>query len=266
MALLVIAAAGYLGLAALLFFVQRRLLFPAPAPRPVVAPAGARLLELPGGASPVPVLWQPPAPDQPVVVVFHGNGEQLADAPDTLVHFRQLGLGVLAVEFPGYGLARAQPPSERALEAAGELALRYLGSELRIPRERVVLLGRSLGSGVAVELARRGFGARLVLISAYTSIPDVAQGAFPWLPVGWLARDRFASLEKAPSVSQPVLLLHGEADAVVPFRLGQRLAQAFPHATFVALPATGHNDVFDRHPELYSEIAAFARGISAPAP
>ncbi|HUB07935.1 MAG TPA: alpha/beta fold hydrolase [Myxococcales bacterium] len=250
---------AYLLLAGLLFVVQRKLLFPAPPPRPVVVPDGARLLEIPGTA-PVYALWSPPRADAPVLVAFHGNGEQLADESYELLAYRPFGLGFLAVELPGYGPAHAQKPSETACDAAAQTALEYLVGELGVRRDRIVLLGRSLGTGIAVEMASRGWGRRLVLISPFTSIPDLGRRLTPFLPVGLLARDRFDNLAKAPGVALPVLVIHGEDDDVVPFALGRRLTRAFLHAELVPLPETHHNDVFDRHPELHERIARFAGG------
>ncbi len=249
---------AYLLVVGLVFALQRQLLFPAPPPRSMQVPEGARLVEIPGDP-PGWALWSPPSGDAPVLVAFHGNGEQLADESYELLAYRPLGVGFFAIELPGYGPCAQQKPSEAALYAAAEAGLRRLTGELGVPRGQVVLLGRSLGTGIAVEMARRGWGRRLVLISPFTSIPDVARRSLPFLPVGLLARDRFDNLSKAPHIEIPALVAHGEADGVVPFALGRRLARAFPHAEWVPLAATGHDDVFDRHPELHERIAQFAR-------
>ncbi|MHB8419068.1 MAG: alpha/beta hydrolase [Myxococcales bacterium] len=217
---------------------------------------GVRVVEI-AGPRPVWALWSPPPDGGAVVAFFHGNASQLADQLDELRRFSSVGLGFYAIEFPGYGPAHAQEPSELAFYEAAEAGLRHLTGELGVPPSRLALLGRSLGSGVAVEMAARGWGQRLVLVASFTSIPDVARRSFPFLPLRWLIRDRFESAVKAPAVSVPVLALHGEADEVVPLALGARLAQAFPRAAFVPLPRTGHDDVFERHPGLYARIAEF---------
>src|SRR5437016_1321802 len=109
-----------------------------------------------------------------VVAYFHGNGEDLADSVPMVSLLRSLGMGVLAVEYPGYGVAGGRP-SEQGAYAAAESALSWLRSEGGIGADRVVLLGQSLGSGVACEMAKRGFGARVVLISPFTSIASIAE-------------------------------------------------------------------------------------------
>src|SRR6266478_10044910 len=139
----------------ILGWVQTSFIFPAPArgrepayPDQIVHWEGATFLYFNG---------------RKVVAYFHGNGEDLADSIPMISLLRSLGMGVLAVEYPGYGVAGGSP-SERGAYAAAESALLWLRSDRQIGPERVVLLGQSLGTGVASEMAKRGLGARLVLI------------------------------------------------------------------------------------------------------
>jgi len=180
-----------------------------------------------------------------VVVWFHGNGEDLADAVPMVSLLRTLGVGVLAVEYPGYGVAGGTP-SEQGAYAAAESALSWLRTERGVDDARVVLLGQSLGSGVATEMARRGHGARLVLISPFTSVAEMARRVFPFFPARFV-RHRFDTLSKAASISMPVLILHGTEDEVVPFSMGERLAAAFPQAWLVQIPGGQHNDLLTLH-------------------
>jgi len=180
-----------------------------------------------------------------VVVWFHGNGEDLADAVPMVSLLRTLGVGVLAVEYPGYGVAGGTP-SEQGAYAAAESALSWLRTERGVDDARVVLLGQSLGSGVATEMARRGHGARLVLISPFTSVAEMARRVFPFFPARFV-RHRFDTLSKAASISMPVLILHGTEDEVVPFSMGERLAAAFPQARLVQIPGGQHNDLLTLH-------------------
>ena len=180
-----------------------------------------------------------------VVVWFHGNGEDLADAVPMVSLLRTLGVGVLAVEYPGYGVAGGTP-SEQGAYAAAESALSWLRTERGVDDARVVLLGQSLGSGVATEMARRGHGARLVLISPFTSVAGMARRLFPFFPARFV-RHRFDTLSKAASIPVPVLILHGTEDEVVPFSMGERLAGAFPQARLVQIPGGQHNDLLTLH-------------------
>jgi pimeloyl-ACP methyl ester carboxylesterase len=158
---------------------------------------------------------------------------------------RTLGVGVLAVEYPGYGVAGGTP-SEQGAYAAAESALSWLRTERGVDDARVVLLGQSLGSGVATEMARRGHGARLVLISPFTSVAGMARRLFPFFPARFV-RHRFDTLSKAASIPVPVLILHGTEDEVVPFSMGERLAAAFPQARLVQIPGGQHNDLLTLH-------------------
>lgn len=236
--------AGYLLVCGAAFAMQRELIFPAPkegrAPR-----AGVTMVEVPGATL---FLWRPPpVPGGPVVVHFHGNAEQAADMEWLAEPLGEAGAGLALVEYPGYGLAAGKgSPSEDALVEAGEKALSHLTQVLGVSRGQLVLSGQSLGSGVAVELARRGWGRKLLLFTPYTSLPDVAAAAFPFLPTGLLMRDRFESLDKAAQIRVPVLVVHGTRDEVIPQRLGRALAARFPSGRFLSVEGGHHNDLWDQ--------------------
>jgi hypothetical protein len=254
--LLGVLAAFYVGLCLLVFFHQRSMVYPVPPGAQEPRLPGAALLRIPGPeGSTVFALHVPAPPGAPTVVHFHGNGEQLADSGWLALRFQEAGLGFYAVEYPGYGLAKGRGPTEDGLYAAAEAALKHLEG-LGVPREQVVLQGQSLGSGVAVEMARRGYGARLVLVSPYTSMMDMGALLLPWLPVRLLARERFDTVSKAPQVALPVLIVHGTQDELIPVAMGQRLGTVFPRASVFLVEGAGHNDVYDRAPVL-QEVLRF---------
>jgi len=257
----------YVGLCVLVFLNQRQLVFPVPPGAREPKLPGATLLRIPGPEGSTVYALHVPAPEgAPTVVHFHGNGEQLADGSTWLAqHFQEAGLGFYAVEYPGYGLAAVgQGPSEKGIYAAAERALAHLHGALGVPKERTVLQGQSLGSGVAVEMAKRGLGTRLVLITPYTSIVEVGARIFPWLPASLLVRDPFDSAAKAPELKLPVLIVHGTRDEVIPVDMGQRLGTLFPNATTRILEGKRHNDVLDR-PDILQELVRFARDGAQPA-
>jgi hypothetical protein len=251
---------GYLALCALVFLNQRQIVFPVPPGAREPSLPGATLLRIPGPeGSTVYVLHVPAPGGAPTVVHFHGNGEQLASTEWLAQYFKEEGLGFYSVEYPGYGLAAAgQGPSEKGIYAAAEAALEHLHGALSVPRELTVLQGQSLGSGVAVEMAKRGHGARLVLITPYTSIVEMGARVFPWLPARLLVRDPFDSAAKAPGLKLPVLIIHGTRDEVIPVDMGQRMGTLFPSATTRILDDRRHNDVLD-HPAILQEMVRFAR-------
>ena len=251
--------AGYLALCAALFFLQRRLLFPAPPARAWPASAPGKLARVSGrDGSQVDTWFLPGPPGAPVLAYFHGNGEQLADGVPLGEWAHAHGFGFYAVEYPGYGGAPGAP-SEATILPAARTAMAHLRG-LGVPAAQTVLFGRSLGTGVAAALAADGAGAKLVLLSPYTSIPDVGALAFPYFPVHLLARDPFNTLALAPRLTLPTLLVHGTADEVIPFAIGERLAHALPEARFIAVPGAGHNDLPDRS-DVLAAVAAFAADV-----
>ncbi|HET6983929.1 MAG TPA: alpha/beta hydrolase [Myxococcaceae bacterium] len=251
MVLLLALLGAYLGLCAVLFLVQRALVFPAPRDR-VDAESGTTV-EVPGGT---PMLWRFVEGGGPVVVHFHGNGEQIGGLGWLGEALAKRQVSFAAVEYPGYPGAPGTP-SEASIVAAAEKALEHLTGRMGVARERIVLSGQSLGTGVAVRLAANGWGTKLVLLSPYTSMPDVAtRGVFQVFPVRLLMRDRFDSESLAPRIDRPVLMLHGSQDEIVPFDLGQALSARFPHARFVEVQGAGHNDLW-QHPPTASEYLDF---------
>ena len=262
-AILITLAGLYGAVAGVAAAAQKRLIYPAPSP--VVEPRtrGAELWRLPGhDGRTVFALYAPAPPGAPTVVHFHGNGEQLSDQAPLVRALSDAGLGACAVEYPGYGLSRANPPGEQAIYQDAETALQHLAS-LGVPVSSVVLEGQSLGTGVAVEMARRGYGSRLVLISPYTSIVDMARHVAPFLPVGRLVTERFDTASKAPGIELPALVFHGEDDEIIPVSMGRRVAKLLPHGQLVIIAGGHHNDLFaiDGR-DLIRRIVAFARDAS----
>ena len=110
----------------------------------------------------------------------------------------------------------------------------------------MILLGQSLGTGVATEMAKRGMGARMVLVSPFTSVADMARRMVPFFPASWV-RHRFDTQSKAAAIGLPVLIVHGTEDEVVPFAMGEQLARSFPRAQLVPIPGGQHNDLLAMH-------------------
>jgi hypothetical protein len=257
--LLSIFALCYLVLCMAAFALQRSMLFPAPrASIPLPKDQGFSRLPLKGELF-ADTFYLPPPPGAPTVVHFHGNGEQLLDQMDLGARLHAWGLGFLAIEYPGYG-ASPGSPTEDGIYAAADAGLAWLRAQ-GVPPERTVLSGRSLGTGVAVEMAKRGHGMRVMLVSPYTSIADMAGLSFPFLPTRLLVRDRFDTFSKAPTLDVPVLVIHGEQDTLIPVEMGRRLGTRFPRATVETVAGAGHNDVLERSgTKLVDRMAAFALG------
>jgi pimeloyl-ACP methyl ester carboxylesterase len=186
----------------------------------------------------------------PTLVVFHGNGQQLSDMMSLLGLLKTRGLGGLVVEYPGYGLAHRGEPGEENIYLHSESAIRHLQHSLGVSLEETILVGESLGTGVAVEMAARGFGARLILLSPFASLPAVAEFHTPWFPASWVLANRYDSAKKAPAIAIPVVVIHGTDDALIPVSMGKQLAQRFPTSTFLALEGVGHGGMLAMHAEV----------------
>ncbi|HMJ10796.1 MAG TPA: alpha/beta fold hydrolase [Polyangiaceae bacterium] len=251
---------AYVALATLAFVGQRALMYPRPSGQIEPNASGARMERISAaGGTRACALYVPAPQGRPTVVHFHGNGEDLSDQTTLVEELAERGLGVYAVEYPGYGLLRDEALSEHAVYTSAEAALRHLHDRLGVAPRDVVLQGQSLGTGVAVEMARRGHAARLILISPFTSMTDMARKLLPWLPVSLLVRDRYETKQKVSALSLPVLILHGTADEVIPVSMGRRVADLLPNAKLVLIEGGGHNDLFTLHGQrVLSEIVAFA--------
>jgi pimeloyl-ACP methyl ester carboxylesterase len=224
----------------------RRFVYPVPPPHRVPAIGAERLALRASDGAPVTALWFPPPPGSRLVVCFHGNGETADDDVPLARDLMDRGLGALLVEYRGYGdSAPGQSPDEQGLYLDAEAALDE-AARRGLGHDRVALWGTSLGTGVAAEMARRGRGARLVLVSPFTSLRDVASRAVGWLPVSLLLPDRYDTLAKAANITVPTLIVHGDRDDVVPFDMGQTLARAIPGSRFVPIAGAVHGDIYVR--------------------
>lgn len=167
--------------------------------------------------------WEP---SRGAILLSHGNGRNLSALGGKASRWRdQLGYAVLLYDYPGYGRSTGTA-SEAGCYRAGEAAYGWLVGERRVPEERVILMGHSLGGAIATELATRHDAELLVLHGAFTSFPDMAQHRFPMFPGRYLVRNRMDNEHKVGDVRCPVFLSHGTSDTVVPFRQGERLYNA----------------------------------------
>lgn len=226
---------------------------------------GGELIDLPqpDGTHTAALYW-PPMPGFTTLLVFHGNGDTIFDIHGEARAFRRRGLGVMLVEYRGYGTTYGPPPSEASLYGDGEVAFQWL----RDRTDRIAILGWSLGSSVASEMAFRGHGHALVLLAPFTSITDMGRRLVPILPAGPILKHRLDTLAKAPSITQPALVIHGVSDTLIPVQMGERVAKALTHGELVRVNGGGHADLLvprrpggPRHDpdsaSLFDRIAAF---------
>jgi len=188
--------------------------------------------------------WRPPQPGRAVLVYFHGNGGSLWNRQDRARRLTADGRGLLLASYRGYS-GSTGTPSEGGLRRDAEAAYRFVAS--RYEPSRIVLYGESLGTGVAVPLAAEHPVGGVILDAPFTSAADVARRHYWYVPVDWLMRDQFRSMDRIASLKAPLLVLHGERDGIVPIELGERLYAAAPEPKrFVRLPGVGHAGVLEQ--------------------
>jgi pimeloyl-ACP methyl ester carboxylesterase len=182
----------------------------------------------------------------PTILFFYGGGGTIAASLDLLKTWRELGANVAIVDYPGYGMSGGEP-SERALYASADAAYDFLRSRSDIDPAKIIIVGQSLGTGIAIDLAARKPCAALVLFSPYTNMGAMAHLQYPWLPTSLILRHYFRSDQKIAQVSAPILIVHGRQDHTIPIQMSKDLAAIATKQNVTTLFVDAdHNDLFDR--------------------
>lgn len=185
--------------------------------------------------------WFVPGESERVLLYFHGNAGNISHRLYSIREWNELGLSVLIIDYRGYGQSEGKP-TEKGLYRDGEAAWNYLTNERGIAAGNIILFGRSLGGSVAAWLATQQEPAALIVESSFTSVPDIGQEAYPWLPVRWLTRFKHGTRESIEKVTSPVLVVHSRDDEIIPFHHGEKIyAAANQPKTFLEIRG-GHND------------------------
>jgi hypothetical protein len=208
--------------------------------------------------------WFLRAPSSPkVLLMFHGNAENIGHGLGRLRVLARLGVNVLALDYRGYGKSEGSP-DEAGIYRDAEAAYRYLTEVQRFQPKNLVVYGQSLGGAVAIDLASRHPCGGLIVESSFTSGREMARRAFRIPLLEYVVKSRFDSLPKIKSVRSPILIIHGTRDEVVPFAMGQRLYQAAPEPkAFLPVEGARHNDVFEVGGEKYLETLRVLLGMPA---
>jgi len=176
------------------------------------------------------------------VLVFNGNAGNRAHRGPLAAALQRHGFQVLLVDYRGYG-GNPGTPSKNGLAADGRAARAYLAGRPDVDLPRLVYFGESLGTAVAVDLAVEHPPAALVLRSPFTSMGDLGQHHYPFLPVRLLLRDRFAAIDQIRRIRAPLLVIAGGHDRIVPIDNSRRLYEAaVAPKTLLVLPDADHND------------------------
>lgn len=254
-----VLAVLYFGVLAILAGYQRSLIFPGgqphdPRPFRVTPAAGCRVVD--DGAG-VVGLFEPgltpggqpcnDVKDRPTLLYFYGNDSCVLYAREDMERFRRAGMNIFIAEYPGYGMTSGAP-SERGCFAAAGRAYVFLTQREGIAPSHIVIMGWSLGSAVAIDLASRVPSSALIVVSPFTNMADEASAQYPIYPA-WMIRlvlrSPFASDRKIGRVACPILDIHARDDNVVPFAMSERLmAHAHRPVTRLVLARGGHAALF----------------------
>ncbi len=247
-----VAIVAFGGVAMVLFSqFQRKMVFPGPQGvstpllQKVAVEVGATELRIPTEDGETLYGWHrasPGASSRRVVLYFHGNASSVLGQLDLQDRLIADDWDFVAIHYRGYpgstGVA-----SEAGVHRDAMAAWKWVTDELGTPPSHVVIHGRSLGGGVAVQLASKVNPGALVLESTFTSALDLAREQFGWLPLGALLEHRFMTRDFAGRVQCPVLVAHGSADSIIAVSHGRKLAELFEADSYIEAPRTDHNDV-----------------------
>ena len=246
---ILVVVAGYCLLVAVVYLMQGRMLYlsnvPGRALAMTPADAGFEYQDVAIETSDGVTLhgWFIAGQSSRVLLFFHGNAGNISHRLDSIGQFRALGLSVLIIDYRGYGQSAGRT-TESGIYRDAAAAWRYLTDDRGIVASDIIVFGRSLGASVASHLAARRQPLALIVESAFTSVPDIAQDLYPWLPARWLSRLRHATREHVRDVRCPVLVIHSRDDEIIPFQHGESIfASANEPRTLLQLRGT-HNDGF----------------------
>ena len=232
---LAIVAFVYAAFCVALFLFQNSLIY-FPQPREISAPQSTMILPVEGAELFVTVR---PHAGPKAIIYFGGNAEDVSlNLPSFEKSFPEHALYLL--HYRGYG-GSSGTPSEEAIQHDA-LAL---FDKVRAEHQEIAVIGRSLGTGVAVRLSSQRSASRLVLVTPYDSLQEIAASQFPYAPVKWLLRDKYDSGKYAPKITIPTAIVAAENDEVIPGASTRKLFERFGKgvASMKVIPATGHNTI-----------------------
>jgi pimeloyl-ACP methyl ester carboxylesterase len=194
-----------------------------------------------------------------LVLFFHGNAGNLREWASVAQELAmRVHWDVWMVDYPGYGKSTGSIQSQEQL--LNSVRRVYAQAKTEFPKQKIVLFGRSIGSGIAVKIAAENSVQGLVLETPYLSISRLTHNMYPWIPL-FALKYPLPSEEWILQVKAPILALHGDQDEIIPFEHGSKLSSLSPHATFVRIPEGRHNNlaIFDLY---WSSIEAFFKGLA----
>lgn len=258
--ILTVVAIAYLGVLAFMYLQQRSLqYFPSRAGTPPEAlgllSVSEQRVQTPDGET--LVMWRAEArPGMPTILFFHGNGGEISGRAARMAFYQEQGFGALFLSYRGFG-ASTGSVSEPGFITDALTAYDVLVKDGTSP-QKIAVVGESLGTGVAVQLAAQRPVGAVALEAPFTAAVDVAAGLYWYLPVRWLMKDQYLSRDHITNVRVPLLIQHGDADRVIPVDQGRRLYEmANEPKELVILPGQGHDAIGS--PDVWAREVQFFR-------
>jgi len=207
--------------------------------------------------------WYVPHDHPRATLLFlHGNGGNISHRLEKLVMYHQLGLAVLIIDYRGYGQSEGSP-TEQGTYRDAEAAWKYLTGNKALPGNNIIIYGESLGGAVAAWLAVQYQPGALILESAFTSIMDMGRHYYPYLPIRWISRFKYPTLDLIRQVHAPLLIIHSPADDIVPYAQGQKLFEtANEPKTFLEIAGDHNNGFLESNSRYISGIDSFISSLS----
>jgi len=184
------------------------------------------------------------------IVYFHGNAGKLENRIHKLNHFKDINVNFLIISWRGFS-GNSGKPTEKGLYEDGKSTIDWL-KNIGLSDKDIVLYGESLGTGIATHIAQNRKFAGLVLETPFTSMVDAAKNVYPYIPVGILLKDRYENEKKIKHINIPVLVMHGEADQIVPFKMGKKIYEMANN------PKYSYFTKYDNHMMEYDDELVFA--------
>jgi len=201
--------------------------------------------------------------ERPLIIYFGGNAEEVSGKLADIDNIDTDSF--LFINYRGYGDSQGKPGEENLLRDGLAIFDHMVTSE-KIPGNRIVLMGRSLGTGVACHVAANRDPAAVILVTPFDSLVNVAKKHYPIFPVNWLMRHRFESIRLAPGIQQPMLAITGTRDEIIPHHCAENLMEQWAGpVTAVSIENAGHNDI-SMHDAYWTAINTFLQGLGKPSP
>ena len=193
------------------------------------------------------------------ILYFHGNAGKLENRIHKLNHFKDMDVNFLIIAWRGFSGNKGKP-SEKGLYIDGSSAIDWL-KNLGLIEKDIILYGESLGTGVATHMAQNNDYAGLILETPFTSMTEAAKNFYPYIPVGILLRDKYKNDKKIKNINIPVLVMHGEADQIVPFWMGKKIYEIANQPKYSYF--TKYDDHMMEYDEkLVYELKTFIKGLN----